>query len=184
MKIFKAMVFIIILFIFSTRAFAGLYITDLAYTPTTFNLTFGWDPETTYLGGWTTSGYWEWIIVPTEVASGTKWMMSAYIQHLNDPHTSENTDAGDMMNMYGLFNKVGAYGNVVDGSDMSDHGTSGHYDTATFTFYRDETSSLSTGSLTAIHVTPVVPEPISSTLFIVGGVALGFRRFRKNTKVQ
>ncbi len=29
---------------------------------------------------------------------------------------------------------------------------------------------------------PVVPEPISSTLFIVGGATLGFRRFRKKFK--
>ncbi len=29
---------------------------------------------------------------------------------------------------------------------------------------------------------PVVPEPISSTLFIVGGATLGFRRFRKKIK--
>lgn len=30
----------------------------------------------------------------------------------------------------------------------------------------------------------VVPEPISSTLFIVGGLALGFRRFRKKRKTH
>ncbi len=29
---------------------------------------------------------------------------------------------------------------------------------------------------------PVVPEPISSTLFIVGGIALGFRQFRKKKR--
>lgn len=33
-----------------------------------------------------------------------------------------------------------------------------------------------------ISGTPVVPEPISSTLFIVGGATLGFRRFRKKFK--
>ena len=32
------------------------------------------------------------------------------------------------------------------------------------------------------HAPPVVPEPISSTLFIVGGATLGFRRFRKKFK--
>ncbi|UCH81270.1 MAG: PEP-CTERM sorting domain-containing protein [Nitrospiraceae bacterium] len=31
-------------------------------------------------------------------------------------------------------------------------------------------------------LSPVVPEPISSTLFIVGGATLGFRRFRKKYK--
>ena len=32
------------------------------------------------------------------------------------------------------------------------------------------------------HDVPVVPEPISSTLFIVGGATLGFRNFRKKRK--
>lgn len=33
------------------------------------------------------------------------------------------------------------------------------------------------------YVVNVVPEPISSTLFLVGAATLGFRRFRKTTEV-
>ena len=36
---------------------------------------------------------------------------------------------------------------------------------------------------TSVNIAPpVVPEPVSSTLFIVGGATLGFRRFRKKFK--
>jgi hypothetical protein len=38
-----------------------------------------------------------------------------------------------------------------------------------------------TGNAYAMAVR-VVPEPISTTLFIVGGVTLGFRRFRRTRK--
>ena len=34
------------------------------------------------------------------------------------------------------------------------------------------------------HDIPVVPEPVSSTLFIIGGAALGFRTFRKKRKMS
>ena len=39
------------------------------------------------------------------------------------------------------------------------------------------------GVLYTLAVTPsIVPEPVSSTLFIIGGATLGFRRFRKKIK--
>jgi hypothetical protein len=36
----------------------------------------------------------------------------------------------------------------------------------------------------SMSTTPVVPEPVSSTLFIIGGAALGFRRLRKKFKKE
>jgi hypothetical protein len=41
----------------------------------------------------------------------------------------------------------------------------------------------SAGQVTSLNLqAAVVPEPVSSTLFIIGGVTLGFRRFRKKFK--
>ncbi len=39
-----------------------------------------------------------------------------------------------------------------------------------------------TSTIAIVSQPPIVPEPISSTLFLVGAVTLGFRRLRKKTK--
>lgn len=53
-------------------------------------------------------------------------------------------------------------------------------DTGQFKFKLDNPD----GTLFQLAVTPsVVPEPVSSTLFIVGAATLGFRRFRKRKAV-
>ncbi len=52
-------------------------------------------------------------------------------------------------------------------------------DTGMFKFKIDNPD----GTIYTLAVTPsVVPEPISSTLFVIGGATLGFRRFRKKRK--
>ena len=46
----------------------------------------------------------------------------------------------------------------------------------------DEGATINYNGGQLIQATTVVPEPISSTLFIVGGATLGFRHYRKKFK--
>ena len=78
-----------------------------------------------------------------------------------------------------LLGSLGTYSNVASGSTSGSAGSlSNPYSLTTKTVV-----SLNAGSTmqTTANVA-IVPEPISSTLFIVGGATLGFRRFRKKFK--
>jgi hypothetical protein len=83
----------------------------------------------------------------------------------NDPYTSivgatyNITNTGKYLDFY-------FYGNPLYNGQ-----------TATFNVYTDNTANHQPFSITAYPT--VVPEPISSTLFILGGATLGLRRFWK-----
>jgi len=46
-------------------------------------------------------------------------------------------------------------------------------------FFAGDTLGGNDGGSTSLVPVPIVPEPISSTLFVIGGCVLAFRRFRK-----
>ncbi len=52
------------------------------------------------------------------------------------------------------------------------------------TFYVNDPDRDNNGSLTVAITTPVVPEPISSILFLVGGSTLAARRFMRRKKID
>ncbi len=91
------------------------------------------------------------------------------------------TNTGDFQTLQAKYWSVTEYSSSLNyawGFVFEDNSSGGNYDG--FQSIRDK--NYSAYALAVRSGPPVVPEPISSTLFIVGGATLGLRRFRKKFK--
>ncbi len=154
-----------------------------------FGYTLGWNPEEIDSWSFTTGDYWTGSL---DIEDGdTTWDVTWSFQHLDehadysdtlpylhdgyhDPNTVNNT-----LTASASFDKA-SYGLVIDEEGWIWHEDPAlphveHPDDWTFEFDRNADPALTTISLQVVHA----PEPISSTLFLVGAATLGFRRFRK-----
>ena len=130
--------------------------------------------------------------VSTDIDWSTGWRLPYTQGHING---NDFFPGNEMEHLY--YISLGNSGSLVNTHDFdnlysldywSEH-TAGNYDAWAFhmgsgILHTSNRNDAHYGM--AVHVgevsISVVPEPISSTLFIVGGATLGFRRFRKKIK--
>ena len=138
----------------------GTMAADPAFTFTRTNI--GSVPQKWY-GGTTTTTEFEYVFTlttPVSLSSGTYW-----IEFYGD--TTGHSNGNDFFSRWGHLDTT----NGIDGlawTTTSAPGSSWQYD--------------ATGSLAIEIAGNLVPEPVSSSLFIVGGATLGFRRFWKKRR--
>ncbi|HDO25952.1 MAG TPA: DNRLRE domain-containing protein [Nitrospirae bacterium] len=134
----------------------------------------------------------------TNISEASLWLYQGYSEGSTDVYATAVTSAWDETTI--TWNNQPAIGALADTTTVGN--TSGWYfwdltslaqanETSTLSvalhsasanagkvYYASETSS---GNAPYLQVS-VVPEPISSTLFLVGAATMGFRRFRKMKK--
>ncbi len=125
-----------------------------------------------------TGTWWSASLDIATLDDGNTWDVTWGFTHIDGPHVND-----DDPNIAGPF--TGSFSSTTYGLVINDGGTDIHLphgideaDVWTFQFDR---SSLAANTAIALNITHA-PEPVSSTLFLVGAATLGFKRFRKIRK--
>ncbi len=172
---------------FSSKADA-VYWENITDTPTSLHL-YSVDllSDMTYTGD-----YWDVSIDVThdlwnpEDPDDDEWFITYYFTHLVNPDTLESNH--NTIIEWDSFPSKTDYSKQIDLSYIHPDGDDLNEDNGTLVFnysYLDASippDHVGEFTIDIVHAPVVVPEPISSTLFLIGGATLGFRRFRKKFK--
>ncbi len=166
---------IFLLIVWSTPAIGGLTVTVDSENASVWALDITWSPET--FETWLYTGtYWQFQVnTINHLQAYGVYRMVAYAAWIGPGGAPENPTAPSLelaWEPWDLTEKTASCPNSPQCLIMNPDGAS--YE-ATLTYAR----SGSHGTFSGTRIAAVVPEPISSILFIVGGAILGFRRFRK-----
>ncbi len=175
----------------ANNVFSG--ITNLSSVASYVNNNSDWFYEVTFTGLDTTK-YYEFVTTANRNESiyggegtdsrWTKFSISGADAFINSSSTGVTEITPDALQMNTGYNTVNGY--VIEWSGI-------YAADGSFTVRSENVGAAGPGNpyksygiqafkLTEAEQIPVVPEPISSVLFIAGGVTLGLRRFRKVTR--
>jgi len=139
------------------------------------------------------NGFWQYDYTFANISNGDENLFGVQL-YFGDHFDIGNTLSGDNWSIINTTSFIGTYsgnyaediaiGNSLSGFSFTVDNQVGNISYAAFFDEHNGSRSYSTGitALNAISNTPVAPEPISTVLFLTGGVTMAFRYRQKRKK--